>query len=445
MSLRSPARQRRWLRLVLPIASALLVIAVTGMFRAIEEPDRTDPAYLSPAADEPTSAGDLASRLRARGIALSRETRTSDALLRAHRGDTTLVIPTPGLVQWRYLEMIALLPETTRVILVEPSELDLRNGRVPLSLDDVAWATMAPAPTPTGLACVIPGAEGANRAAVTRSRYSGPGALSCYDQGLTRVSVGHTEVVVVGSADLFRNDRIGEHDNATLAVGLLATRPTVIWLDLHETEPAPLVNEDANPNGTPVPPSLNPGNEPDGNPQPGNEPQGRGTPPPGVAAPQSGGSEEPSLWDVFPTALWAILVGVLLMLLLLALWRARRLGRPVHEPLPVSVRGAETLLGRARLYQRATATGTSLETLRQALRPRIAEGLGLHPATDPETLTEAVLERLGGNPDKVAAAISGAWPTTEKEMLRLARVLTRIHEAVRGMKPDPDDDQGDDR
>ncbi|MBB5870240.1 hypothetical protein F4553_003619 [Allocatelliglobosispora scoriae] len=433
---------------MLPITAALVAIAVTGAFHAIEEPSRTDPAYLSPSADDPTGADTLASRLRARGVTISRETRTSDALLKATRGDATLVITTPGLMHWRYLGMLRLLPSSTRVVLVEPSELDLRNGRVPMELTGVAWSTVATAPGGGG--CPIAGTADAGPAAVTRSRYTGPDVVTCYDQGLVQAFSGNTEVIAVGSADIFRNDRIAEHDNATLAVGLLATKSTVIWLDLHEAEPGPLVDENAPSNGPVVPPSLRPGDdEPEDD--RGDGQGGKPTPQSGPSREASGGGgeEPPNIWDVFPPALWAILVGLLLMLLLLALWRARRLGRPVHEPLPVSVRGSETLLGRARLYQRAKATATSLETLRQVLRPRITEALGLPPLTDTDTLADAVVARIGGDRELTAAALGDDRPSTEREMLKLARLLSSISDAVRGADSSADDqsndDQGDDR
>ena len=39
---------------------------------------------------------------------------------------------------------------------------------------------------------------------------------------------------VVGATDPFRNDRLDEHDNSAFAAGLLAARPRLVWLDLHE-------------------------------------------------------------------------------------------------------------------------------------------------------------------------------------------------------------------
>jgi hypothetical protein len=83
------------------------------------------------------------------------------------------------------------------------------------------------------------------------------------------------------------------------------------------------------------------------------------------------GSGPPSIWSVFPDwsrlALgWALVVGVLL-----ALWRGRRLGAPVVEPLPVIVRSAEIVEGHGRLYERAQARERVASILRSAAARRL--------------------------------------------------------------------------
>ena len=76
-------------------------------------------------------------------------------------------------------------------------------------------------------------------------------------------------------------------------------------------------------------------------------------------------------------------------MLLLALWRARRLGPVVAEPLPVVVRAAETVEGRARLYRRGGARG---QAARGAARRRPVAGsgraLGLPRRADPPAVVD---------------------------------------------------------
>ena len=128
------------------------------------------------------------------------------------------------------------------------------------------------------------------------------------------------------------------------------------------------------------------------------------------------------LLDAFPPWFWALLVQLALVALLIVLWRARRLGPPVTEPLPVEVRAAETVLGRARLYQRARARGPTAATLRTAALGRLRGRLDL-PATlaparagrpgrrrGPATTRSRSRELLYGAAPETDAATAGAGP-----------------------------------
>jgi hypothetical protein len=70
-------------------------------------------------------------------------------------------------------------------------------------------------------------------------------------------------------------------------------------------------------------------------------------------------------------------VQLLVALGVLALWRGRRLGPVVEEPLPVVVRAAETVEGRSRLYRKAGARDVAAEALRRAAVRRLGTALGL--------------------------------------------------------------------
>ena len=88
------------------------------------------------------------------------------------------------------------------------------------------------------------------------------------------------------------------------------------------------------------------------------------------------GSGPASVWDLFPDGAyrafwWLVAVGVLVVL-----WRARRLGGVVAEPLPVVVRAAEVVEGHGRLYRRAGARDRAAAALRAAGRDRLAARLG---------------------------------------------------------------------
>ena len=72
-------------------------------------------------------------------------------------------------------------------------------------------------------------------------------------------------------------------------------------------------------------------------------------------------------------ALWLLGSAVLA----LCLWRGRRLGRLVVEPLPVVVRAVETTESRGRLYRRARDRGRAVAVLQAATTRRLTSYLGL--------------------------------------------------------------------
>ncbi len=142
-----------------------------------------------------------------------------------------------------------------------------------------------------------------------------PGTPAGTDQG---------DTVVLGAPDIFFNDRLDDHGNASLALQLLGSRPHLVWYlpSLADSTPAP--------------------------------------------------EEERGFFDLIPSGwLWGTLQ-LFIAAALAALWRARRLGPLVPEKLPVAIRASETVEGRARLYRKADARDRAAAALRSATRTRLA-------------------------------------------------------------------------
>src|SRR5262249_53661964 len=148
---------------------------------------------------------------------------------------------------------------------------------------------------------------------------------------------------------------------------------------------------------------------------------------------------------------WAFLGLLLLALLALAVARGRRLGPPVVEPLPVVVRGAETVEGRGRLYHRARARGPALDVLPAAARDRLPPATSepasdgrAHPPTDgnrrgartggqvldpgaaPSTVVGALAARTGWPPDEIDEVLYGPPPTDDAGLVRLSAQLDAL-------------------
>jgi hypothetical protein len=388
----------------------------------MQEPDVTDPAYLSPTSSAPIGGARLAGLLAARGVTVDRVTRSSDALVAAYAGNVTLFVPAPSLMNATYLRMLKLLPATTRVVLVEPSGLTLSQGDVPVGHVGSRWAARAAPP-----GCDLPEAARAGVAGVYHVHYGTVAAPTarCYDGALVGTRYGPAEVMLVGANEPFRNDRIDEYGNAALATGLLAANQQVVWLDLHHGESPPgVIHQSPDPGRTGAPPSLGTGGSPDPDfpitDQGGDGSGDRGS---GGGGGGSGGTPTPPYWKLLPPWAWAGLGLLGLSAIAFALASGRRLGPPVSEPLPVAVRAAETVEGRGRLYRRVRAREAALRALRDTALRRLRSALDLPRDTPRPAVVAAVAARTGWPVEQVDAILYGARPDADAELVRLAADL----------------------
>ncbi|MDY7102074.1 MAG: DUF4350 domain-containing protein [Actinomycetota bacterium] len=189
---------------------------------------------------------------------------------------------------------------------------------------------------------------------------------------VTVTGLGSGEVVALGSADPFTNERLGELDNALAAVSLLAPN----------SERSVVVLE---------PPG--PGEGPD------------------------------DLYDVFGD-LWALvgpgprqaLVQLVVAFVVYALWRARRLGRPVADHVPVRVPSAELVRGVAALLGRTANPQRSADLVRRALRRDLARRVGL-PADSPAGDVATAVAPLSRHERSTIEQLLGDHPVADDDEL----------------------------
>ncbi|WP_199736335.1 DUF4350 domain-containing protein [Micromonospora sp. HM5-17] len=435
-------RRRRWHRLTIPLGVAALLLAVTGITHAIDQPDPESPGFLSPVSTDDVGGSRLAAELRDRGVTIERMTSIRRALSLATSEGFTLFVPAPGLVHRAYWPLVVDPAENARVVLVDPPRQVLAAARVPLAGAGRRWAARAVPAETDGQPCPLPELGGVGPAAVLLQRYADPPGRTfradrCYAGGVARTRWRGNDLVVVGASDPFRNDRIDEWHNAALVTNLLAVHGRVVWLDLDGPEPPPPSPPDGERESTPPPESGGPYDE--GTYDHGDvEVPGGGeyASPPSTREPQA---ERPQrgnpLWDALPAWFWAMLVQLAVALLLLALWRGRRLGPPVAEPLPVTVPAAETALGRGRLYHRARAYGPTAELLRAAALHRLRRATDRVAGSRPAEVVAAVAARTGQRPEDVHHLLYGPAPTTNQELLDLARALDRLAPSASPVQP----------
>jgi hypothetical protein len=433
-------KSRRRLRFALPFAVVAGLATMTGVAHVVQQPDPTDASFLSPTSDAGDGARQLAAGLAAEGVQVTVRRHSTEALADAEAGGpVTIFITTPSLVHPSYLDRLASLPAQVRVVLVAPDQDELISAGLDVPVLGPRWTAGAPHP-----GCSADFATAAGPAAVQRRRYDVAAyeAVRCYGDGLVEFRASRASMTLVGASDAFRNDRADEHGNRVLARGLLARTPAVIWLDLHEREPAP-------DDGTGTPAEEDPGQDPagdsaagsgDGDGQRDPQPEPAGDPQDGDQgegdSAQGGGNPvtDSPLARAFPPAVWATLALLVLAALALAAASARRLGAPVAEPLPVRVRAAETVRGLGGLYRRAGARSTSLATLQTAARLRLAEHYGLRADVPADEVAERVAATVGQPVTEVRHILSGGVEDSDEELARAATTVQNLVRYVTGQQ-----------
>lgn len=306
--------------------------------------------------------------LRHAGASLARTTSLANAQ-EAGPGSTVLVVSPDS---YSGAQLAALAHTTARIVLIEPSNDVLTALGLDVEITGVTQGSTAPG-------CTAPGAVAAGPIELTGSTtYAGPGAVACYDGA---VLIG-PQLVVIGSSELLRNDTLARAGVAALDLNTIddngASR-RVVWL------------------------------------MPGSEAAGPGA---------------PSVWQLFPAGAhrafgWLIVLGILLVL-----WRGRRLGPAVTEPLPVVVRAAEVVEGHGRLYQRAGARDRAAAALRLAALARLASHVGLHRRASGNDVATAAATATGRHVADVARLLGGAVPSDDSALLQLAIDLDALESAA---------------
>ena len=368
-TVRSTARSLRGPLLVL--AALVAVGTVLGVL-AVGGPS----GELDPDAYTPSGSRAVAEVLRDAGVAV-RRLDTVDAVEAADARDVTLVVPLPGALAPTELERLGRL--TAGKVVVGADDDQLEQLGLPAEVEDAVPVEQRRA------ACELPVAVRAGDVDLGGATYRATGdapADGCYAVGgdATLLRLPEQGAVLLGDGTPFTNDRLDDRGNAALSLGLLGGRPGgVLWL----------------------------------------------VPRPGRAV-----AGERSLRDLLPDG---VLLGALQLLVaagVLALWRARRLGRVVEEPLPVVVRAAEAVEGRSRLYRAAGARGSAADALRAATRERLARRVAASTAPERSVLVPLVADRTGDPAEVVDALLYGGSPTDDAALVRLADDLHALETTV---------------
>ena len=298
-------------------------------------------------------------------------------------GGTTVVVSDPGALSEETADVLSdEVRGARRLVLVEPGRFALKA----LGLDVSPASGGAPTRS-LRAGCVLPGLTATDTVTAGGEGYttSDPGATRCFTfEGVSALvslpaSPGTPEVVVLGSGDALTNGEVTRYDNAGVALRVLGQGDRLVWY---------------------VPSVLD------------------------VSADDTTAESE------LPRALGPLTLLALFAVLATMLWRGRRFGPLVTEPLPAVVKAIETTQSRGRLYRRARDTGRAGAVLRAATTRRLAGYLGLPRGASPEVVAHAAATASRRPLAEVQALLAGPPPADEDAMVTLADDLSTLEKEV---------------
>lgn len=363
-------RNRTWL---LIIGGLLLATAISAWVSAgaVRYPGRLDPQN-----PDPGGSRALAQVLGDRGVDVE-IVRSADAFDAAQVDDATIVVTSAEQLGRSTARRLTEHSGSTDVIFVEPTPdlvrlLGYDSLPLPVQPEGTVAAQCANALL-SGLEIEVDNAD----------TYP-PNEQGCFPaQDGVLYAPQDDRVAFLGAGDALSNDQITRGDNAAVALRLLGQHDHLVWYvpdftDLQAGDEVGL--------GALLPRWL-----------------------------------EPAMW----------LGG--LVLLALALWRGRRLGPLVTEPLPVVVKAIETAQSRGRLYRKVRDRGHAAAALRAAARARAVERLGLPRNLDERRLLEDVARHTGRTLHEISIILSNLGPTpdSDKDLSALAGHLADLDEQLR--------------
>jgi hypothetical protein len=237
--------------------------------------------------------------------------------------------------------------------------------------------------------CDLPVAQRAGTALVGGQSFrvpEGVAVVSCYPisgkPSLIQVRDGARTITALGTANGFTNQHLDETGNAALALGLLGAHRELVWYR------------------------------------------------PVIEAPPDRGQSFSSL---LPSWVGPVALQLFLAATLAAVWRARRLGPLVPEPLPVVVPAAEAERGRARLYRRGRSRAHAAAVLRSATTRRLRRALSMPGGGEgaAEDMIAVAATRTARSSTELAHLLAGPPPADDTALVQLAHDLDRLEQEVR--------------
>ena len=399
----APAPPRAGRNLRLWAVLALLVLATGVLIAVIGPRDDRDKQPLDPTSTRGNGSQALARVLERQGVEVQRQSRW--AQVRDGDRRRTLLVSQPDTMP---PDLLKELPGTARhVVLVAPSDatVDALGAHI-VTLDTATTPAKGSPPH-----CDLPAARAAGSTPLRGTGYArvadvdSTGVHLCFpmvgpdseDTGmLAQWRHKGTTFTAIGSTDILQNSRIADQrGRAALGLWLLGEDPRLTWWMVDVADPAFAPGDGR----APVDPfSLLPG------------------------------------W--YPLVGWWLLA----VAVLAAVWRGRRLGALVPEPLPVVVRSAETTIGRAALYRQIRARDRAADLIRRRTLTRLRPLLGLGARAPVDEVVVAAAAATGWPQARLDGLLRPGPVPDDPTLLTITREAEQLLRGLDWLAPGPVDD-----
>jgi hypothetical protein len=365
-----PVRRRPWWWILIALV-AICVVAAIATYLTAPRPG----GQLDPVATGPDGGHALVALLRDHGVAVVEVNTVDEAVNATRPGSLLLFGETQRVTNEPLLKRLA--DASRDLLLVEPTS----RARAALSPGIRSAGTGSADDAPN---C---GLREANRAGTAdfgpsnTFRAVGDTTLtSCYGGALVRYRDGDRSVTVLGSTGFMTNGGLLRAGNAALAMNLAGEHSRLVWFAPQHSE--------------------------------------------------GGSSAKGKIFDLIPENVTWMIVQLWLTVILVAMWKGRRIGPLVAEDLPVVVRASETTEGRGRLYRSRRARDRAAQALRTATLQRLLPRLGLGADAQPPALLQAIAGRRGSDPEMLWHIFFGPPPSTDADLVELTRALDDVERQV---------------
>lgn len=241
--------------------------------------------------------------------------------------------------------------------------------------------------------CDVPAVQRAGQVSASGTGYrivdDRPGTLACLGSGDDVYSLVQRErdsglLTVLGATGALSNELVASEGNAALALTLLGEHDELVWY-------------------TPTLADV-----------------------PG----------EDTLGELTPAWVTPVLTLLVLTFVAAAVWRGRRFGPLVVENLPVTVKASETMIGRARLYERSSSRLRALDSLRIGAIQRLARLSGLPRVATVDEVVSTVAALTGAQVGDIRNLLIDADPVTDADLVALSDALITLErDATRAVHP----------